>query len=157
MRMAAFLLVVLGFAGAAPAEEPVPGNVILFGWDGAQREQVTQALLRGELPTLAGIAKRGTWVEIEIEGATDTKAGWAQILTGYLPEVTGVFSNRKYRPIPKGLTIFERLEALDRGYATLAVIGKKGNVDADGPRKIRLDEQGDPVTPKAKKKGKKKS
>ena len=138
MRMAAFLLTVLGLAGAVRAEEPAPDakNVILFGWDGAQREHVTQALVRGDLPTLKGIAKRGAWVEIEIEGTTDTKAGWSQILTGYKPAVTGVFSNRKYRPIPKGLTIFERLP---KEYATLAVIGKKGHVDADAPKKVRLD------------------
>jgi len=136
MRMAAFLFAVLGFSGAARSEEPAPRNVILFGWDGAQREQVTQALVLGELPTLAGIVRRGTWAEIEIEGATDTKAGWAQILTGYKPEVTGVFSNRKYRPIPKELTIFERLP---KDYLTLAVIGKKGHVDAGAPRKVRLD------------------
>jgi hypothetical protein len=136
MRMAAFLFAVLALAGAARAEEPAPRNVILFGWDGAQREQVTQALIAGELPTLTGIVRRGTWVEIEIEGATDTKAGWAQILTGYKPEVTGVFSNRKYQPIPKGLTIFERLP---KDYLTLAVIGKKGNVDAGAPRKEKLE------------------
>ncbi|MHC4819713.1 MAG: alkaline phosphatase family protein [Planctomycetota bacterium] len=138
MRTATVLLAVLALVGAVRAEEPAPEsrNVILFGWDGAQREHVTQALIRGDLPTLQGIAKSGAWVEIEIEGATDTKAGWAQILTGYKPEVTGVFSNRKYQPIPKGLTIFERLP---KGYATLAVIGKKGHVDADGPRKERLE------------------
>jgi hypothetical protein len=140
MRMAVLLFAVLALVGAVYAQEqepaPKPKNVILFGWDGAQREQVTQALIAGELPTLAGIARRGNWVEIEIEGTTDTKAGWAQILTGYKPEVTGVYSNRKYQPIPKGLTIFERLP---EAYATLAVIGKKGNVDAGAPRKEKLE------------------
>lgn len=146
MRTAVFLfaipVLVLVPAGAAHAQEPAPKsetkNVILFGWDGAQREHVTQALIRGDLPTLQGIARSGAWVEIEIEGTTDTKAGWAQILTGYKPEVTGVYSNRKYQPIPKGLTIFERLP---QDYATLAVIGKKGNVDAGAPRKERIEGQ----------------
>lgn len=144
MRTAAFLFAVLALAGVVKAQEPapksapLPQNVILFGWDGAQREHVTQALIRGDLPTLQGIAKSGAWVEIEIEGTTDTKAGWTQILTGYRPEVTGVYSNRKYQPIPKGLTIFERLP---KDYASLAVIGKKGNVDAGAPRKERIEGQ----------------
>ena len=33
-----------------------PQNIILFGWDGAQREHVQQCLERGELPTLAKLA-----------------------------------------------------------------------------------------------------
>ena len=45
----------------------------------------------------------GILVEIDIEGKTDTKAGWSQILSGYYPEVTGVYSNRQYQPIPKPL------------------------------------------------------
>lgn len=137
MRLAAlFLMVSAGFAQDATP----PKNVVLFGWDGAQREHVVQLLVRGKLPTLTRVARAGNWVEIEIEGATQTKAGWAEILTGYGPDVTGVYSNRRYRPIPPGLTIFERCaERFGKGYATLAVMGKKGNVGAGAPRRLRLD------------------
>ncbi|MGV8121407.1 MAG: hypothetical protein AB2L14_16735 [Candidatus Xenobiia bacterium LiM19] len=41
-------------------------------------------------------------MDIDIRGVTDTNAGWAQILTGYYPEISGVYSNRLYRPIPEG-------------------------------------------------------
>ena len=43
--------------------------------------------------------------------STDTKAGHSEILTGYGPTVTGVYSNGHYQAIPKGLTLFERLKA----------------------------------------------
>ena len=117
-----------------------PRNIILFGWDGAQRDHVTECLSRKELPHLQKLIDEGTFVEIDIEGKTDTKAGWSQILSGYYPEVTGVYSNSQYRPIPKGLSIFERLEAHfgpDK-FVTVAVIGKSGNVGAAAPKKSKM-------------------
>lgn len=113
-------------------------NIILIGWDGAQREHVRECLKRGELPNLARLASEGKLVAVDILRTTDTKAGWTQILTGYEPEKTGVFSNGRYQPIPKGYTIFERLEqhfGADN-IATVAVIGKKAHVDADPPSKV---------------------
>jgi len=125
-----------GFVLSNPAFEiytgtKIPNIVILFGWDGAQRNHVKQCLVRGELPNLKKMGSEGAFVEIDIIGGkTDTKAGWAEILTGYDPEVTGVFSNSEYQPIPKGLTVFERLEKHfgPDNFVTLAVIGKGANV-----------------------------
>ena len=148
---AALLLAVSVPAQWAAAAEPEI-NVILFGWDGAQRNHVNECLKRKELPTLQKLADQGAYVEIDIEGVTDTKAGWSQILTGYYPEVTGVYSNGRYQSIPKGLSIGERLEkhfGADN-IVTLAVIGKKGHVDADAPKKVRIKDQ--PAKPGAKKK-----
>jgi len=120
-----------------------PRNIILFGWDGAQRNHVTECLNRRELPNLQKLIDKGTFVEIDIEGKTDTKAGWSQILSGYYPEVTGVYNNSQYRPIPKGLSIFERLEAYfgpDK-FVTVAVIGKSGNVGAAAPKKTKVTKE----------------
>ncbi len=121
-----------------------PQNVILIGWDAAQREHVEQCLARKELPNLQRLIDQGTYVKIDIEGTTDTKAGWSQILTGYYPEVTGVYSNGRFQPVPKGLSIFERLESnfgADQ-FVTVAVIGKKQHCgEINPPQKIRLDEE----------------
>ncbi|MFH1140437.1 MAG: alkaline phosphatase family protein [Chloroflexota bacterium] len=119
-----------------------PKNVILIGWDGAQREHVQESLGRGELPNLKQLASEGNLAAIDIYRTTDTKAGWTQVLTGYEPEVTGVFSNGRYQPIPKGYTIFERLEDFfgKDNFITVAVIGKKGHVDDDPPQKRRIKE-----------------
>lgn len=121
-----------------------PKNVILFGWDGAQRDHVNECLSRNELPNLQKLIDGGRYVKIDIEGTTDTKAGWSQILTGYYPEVTGVYSNRRYQPVPKGLSIFERLEKRfgTDDFVTVAVIGKRAHCgEINPPRKIRLDEE----------------
>ncbi len=112
-------------------------NIILFGWDGVQRDHVKECLSRKELPNLQKLIDEGTFVEIDIEGKTDTEAGWAQILSGYYPEVTGVYSNHQYKPIPKGLSIFERLEGHfgpDK-FVTVAIIGKSDNFGATPPKK----------------------
>jgi hypothetical protein len=131
-------LVLAGAQSRQTASAQGVRHVILIGWDGAQREHVRECLQRGELPNLAKLASEGKLVAIDILRTTDTKAGWTQILTGYEPEKTGVFSNGRYQPIPKGYTVFERLEehfGADN-IATVAVIGKKGNVDADPPSKV---------------------
>jgi hypothetical protein len=118
-------------------------NVILVGWDGAQREHVMQALEKGELPTLKMLSKEGQLVKIDIEGTTDTKAGWSQILTGYYPAVTGVYSNNRYHSIPEGLSIGERLEKYfgKDNIVTMAVIGKKGHVDAEPEQNIKVTDE----------------
>ena len=121
-----------------------PRNVILIGWDGAQREHVEQCLSRGELPNLKKLIDQGKYVKIDVEGTTDTKAGWTQILTGYYPEVTGVYSNGRYQPVPKGLSVFERLESQfgTDNFVTVAVIGKNRHCgEIDPPQKIKLDDE----------------
>jgi len=131
----------------SPTATP-PRNVILIGWDGAQRNHVNESLSRGELPNLKKLASEGNLVAIDIYRTTDTKAGWTQILTGYEPEVTGVFSNGRYQPIPKGYTIFERLEDFfgPANFVTVAVIGKKEHVDNEGPQR-QLYREGDTLQP----------
>ena len=145
MRTTTCALLVLatlcGLLVPALAAEP-PQNIVLIGWDGAQRNHVKECLGRGELPTIQRLSAEGALVAIDTPRITDTKSGWAQILTGYEPEVTGVFSNGRYQPIPRGYSIFERLEqhfGADN-IVTLAAIGKSGHVDAEPERRIPLDE-----------------
>ncbi len=111
-------------------------NVVVIGWDGAGRTRTKQLLEKGELPTLAALIKEGHLLDIDIiTGATDTKAGWTQLLTGYMPEKTGVYNNGRYEPIPEGYTVFERLEKFfgPDNIDTVAIIAKKSNVDHDPP------------------------
>jgi hypothetical protein len=153
------LLAATMVAGAASADDASrdgpPRNIILFGWDGAQREHIQQCLERGELPTLKKLSEEGALVDVDVvTGATDTKAGWSQILTGYHPETTGVYSNGRYRDIPEGLSIFERLKehfGKDE-FVCVAVIGKSGHCgEINPPFKKRLDAEEAKPAPKGKK------
>jgi len=132
----------LSAAGVSHGQSPTDGakNVILFGWDGAQRNHVNELLERGELSTLKALIAEGAMAPIDVQGVTDTKAGWTQILTGYGPEITGVYSNSRYQPIPMGYTIGERLKQFfGPDFVAVAVIGKRGHVDDDPPQRIQLD------------------
>ncbi len=128
------------------ADQNILRNIILIGWDGAQRNHVLESYLRAELPILTALISEGSFQEIDILEVTDTKAGWAQILTGYAAEITGVYSNRQYQPIPEEYTVFEKLEEFfgPDDFVTAAIIGKGANVGADPPLR-QPHEEGDRV------------
>ena len=117
-------------------------NVILIGWDGVQREHLYELINQEKLPNLERLYNEGAIVNITITtGETETKPGWAEILTGYNSEILGIYSNEDYKPIPKGYTIFERLEN-HFGKDNIAAIfmgGKSNNLGARGPHKICIN------------------
>lgn len=118
-----------------------PFSVLMIGWDGSRRQTVLEMLESGRLPNLKNFIDSGTFIDITInDGRTDTKAGWTQIFTGYSASVTGVHSNRDYRPIPPGLTIFERLKGrYGDKIQTLFFSGKVNNIGARGPHKVCIN------------------
>lgn len=115
----------------------VPKHVILIGWDGVGRSALKELMSQGKLPNVETLGSEGKLVAIDIMRMTRTKPGFTQILTGYMPEVTGVYTNTIYRPIPKGLSIFERIKSFygPDQYKTVAVMGKKGSLK-------KLDKEG---------------
>lgn len=128
---AALLLASLAFSPATPPEER---NAILISWDGAGAEQVRVALGKGSLPQLAALVAKGALVDLDVTGhVTETKPGHAQMLTGYDPAVTGVYSNARFRAIPRGHTIFERLQQrFGKRLATIMVTSKGPNLGSLG-------------------------
>ena len=109
-----------------------PTDVILIGWDGAQLNHVKECLKRGELPNLKKLSSEGSFVSIEVTGhQTQTEPGFAQILTGYKSETSGIRANGDCKVIPEGYTIFERLEnhfGHDK-FVTVALINKDSRLN----------------------------
>jgi predicted AlkP superfamily pyrophosphatase or phosphodiesterase len=135
-RIFLFALVLLGVTGFSAKTRPAERNAILISWDGALREHVRGDLARGKLPNLARLAKLGALVDIDVTGhQTDTKAGHAQMLTGYDPALTGVYSNGHFDPIPRGYSIFERLHQAfgKQGITTIMLTGKDHNLGSWPP------------------------
>ena len=99
----------------SPTPEPTPlptvtpgdyKNTLIIGWDGTQRNHLLEIW-----DTLNSLPQFAFW-EIDISsGATDTKAGWSQIVSGYTAEHTGIYSNGVYNPLPVGYSLFEKAEA----------------------------------------------
>lgn len=95
--------------GGAPALTPQHTRVLLVGWDAVQREHLWDMLAAGEVPNLQALGQEGSLIPSDITaGYTDTRCGWAQILTGCRPEITHIHSNHARVPIARGLTIYER-------------------------------------------------
>ena len=106
-------------------------SVILISWDGVQRAHLLDLLAQGRLPVLSSLMASGAFIPLRVtDHSTDTKAGHSEMLTGLGPAATGVYSNARYKPIPSGLTLFERLkDPLGAGgIATAAITGKWTNL-----------------------------
>lgn len=109
-----------------------PMNVIVIGWDGVQRDHLLECFYKelpecsGGLPNLESLGDGAIFDFTITNGDTSTKPGWAQILTGYDAEVTGVYSLGDYQPIPEGYTVFEKLENHfgDENIVTMFISGK---------------------------------
>jgi hypothetical protein len=142
-RHARLFLLAVALVGASAFRRSVPPNqrsAVLISWDGALREHVRRDLAQGKLPNLARLVAHGSLVDIDVVGhETDTKAGHAEMLTGYGPQQTGVHSDSNYRPIPRGYTIFERLrQAFGKGgITTIMLTGKDHNLGSQSAGLIR--------------------
>jgi Uncharacterized proteins of the AP superfamily len=136
-RLFLSVLVLVGATAFKPSTPPRQRSAILISWDGALREHINDCLKRNQMPNLAQLIKEGRMVDIEVSGhVTDTRSGHAQMLTGYDPSVTGVYSNSIFRPIPLGISIFERLQQAfgRKDIATIMVTGKAMGLGPGGPK-----------------------
>jgi hypothetical protein len=131
-----FLLLLPATPAAAfdPKTPATDRDAILISWDGALREHVRDDLAAGKLPNLARLVKGGSLVDIDVTGhITDTKAGHAELLSGYGPDRTGVVSDGDFAPIPAGLSVFERLRKAFPNLTTIMLTGKDHNLGSRAP------------------------
>ncbi|MGZ3809905.1 MAG: alkaline phosphatase family protein, partial [Bacteriovorax sp.] len=121
--------------------KPIPQKILLVGFDGCRRSSIVELLAQKKLPNLQSLIDTGSYVEVRVnEGATETKPGWSQILSGYNSNVTKVYTNKFYEPIPAGLTLFERLKKnFGKDFKTFFVTGKTNNTGIRGPHKICIN------------------
>ncbi|MBN1687539.1 MAG: alkaline phosphatase family protein [Candidatus Omnitrophica bacterium] len=107
----------------------IPEHVLLIVWDGTGRDAIKLLMEKNDLPNLKSLTEEGALVAIDIRRVTRTVPGITEIVTGYPPEVTGIHDSKTKAPIPKGLTLFERLkkEFGPNGIVTFAVVGSKGS------------------------------
>jgi len=122
------LRALLPFASSSAA--PPPGlpytQMVLIGWDGVQWEHVQDMMQAGDMPHLSSIAQQGGMAPTYIsDHPCGTLAGFAQILTGYPPTLTGAHGVENFRPLRRDLTVFHRLKQHFGGNITTVFMGSK--------------------------------
>ncbi|MBM3957713.1 MAG: alkaline phosphatase family protein [Gemmatimonadetes bacterium] len=90
-------------------------------------------MAEGKLPELSRVVSEGgmapTWVTTH---CTATLAGFAEILCGYPPEITGCYGVNRHQPIRRDLTVWYRLkEHFNRNITTLLIAGKGRRMSAE--------------------------
>lgn len=84
-------------------------RVLVIGIDGASWNVVDPMIRAGELPNLAGLAKRGITADLETVEPLTSPVVWTSIATGRRPESHGVTDFLKTRLDVRGPTVYERL------------------------------------------------
>ena len=125
-----YILVVLTITlfTVAPVEAQLP-VVILFSWDGVQRNHFYELLRSGQLPYISKLIESGRVLNItmDCQHETVTRPSHATMLTGVCADTFGMYKNRgETYVIPKGYTIYEKLKAHDSYIKTAHVILKSG-------------------------------
>lgn len=118
-------------------------NAILISIDGLDRKVFMELLQSNQLPNIKRLATQNNSEPVFlnsqiIDHQTETKPGHAAMLTGVGPEVNFVLSNSQFQPIPKGLTIHERLEDNlgEENIYTIFVSSKAENVGAKNAEEL---------------------
>lgn len=129
--------------GAIENEPEENKNIILIGWGGVQRDHLWELIKDGKLKNVNSLIESGRYMDIHVDGVKKTlsKPCWAQVLTGYGPNITNVYENARYNSIPKGYTIFERVkDHLGEINIKTALIGaSKHNLGVRGRHRICLN------------------
>ena len=97
--------------GGMAVTQPVH-RIILISLDGTRYDTFQQLLSGRKLPFMAGMIREGGIANLTItDHLTVTAPGHAEMLTGYGPDITGIYDNYNMSsPIPDGLTVWERLD-----------------------------------------------
>jgi predicted AlkP superfamily phosphohydrolase/phosphomutase len=89
-------------------------RAIVFAWDGTVPAFVKQLLSEGKLPNLAKLIADGAFADDVIVGfPSKTAPGFASLMTGAPPRITGISGNRVPREPRAQFTILESLAGFD--------------------------------------------
>ncbi|MSP39719.1 MAG: hypothetical protein EXR70_14620 [Deltaproteobacteria bacterium] len=104
------LLCALAILNAAPARAQTAQKALVFGWDGTVPAFVREMLGAGKLPNLAKLIAGGAVAEdVKSVFPSKTAAGFAALMTGAPPRVTGISGNRVPRAPQSEFTILDSL------------------------------------------------
>jgi predicted AlkP superfamily phosphohydrolase/phosphomutase len=137
-RLRAFFFVLAVLAAlwgnaARGAEAPFADKAIVFAWDGTVAGFAQEMLSAGKLPNLAKLIAGGAFADDVVAGfPSKTAPGFASLITGAPPRVTGISGNRVPRAPRDQFTILESLAGFSEAplkaepiWSTAARAGKR--------------------------------
>src|SRR5881296_510655 len=103
-------LVVAAWVAPGPVYGQTPPKAIVLAWDGAVPGFVREMLAQGKLPNLAKLIEGGTFADdVTAVFPSSTAPGFASLLTGAPPRITGISGNRVPRAPREQFTILESI------------------------------------------------
>lgn len=110
LRVVVYALLSLHFVLPAQTHAQAASKAIVMAWDGTVSSFVKELIREGKLPNLAKLIAGGTFADDVIAGyPSKTAPGFASLMTGAPPRVTGISGNRVPRA-PRGqFTILDSL------------------------------------------------
>ena len=81
-----------GFLASGTSDGSDRGPVVFIGIDGAAWQFIDPLIAKGELPNLARLKREGAHGNLRSTPCYVSPPAWATMLTGYLPEKTGVYT-----------------------------------------------------------------
>jgi predicted AlkP superfamily phosphohydrolase/phosphomutase len=110
LRALVYALLALCCALAAGANAQTASKAIVLAWDGTVPGFVDELLREGKLPNLAKLIEGGAYGDDVMGGfPTKTAPGFASLMTGAPPRITGISGNRVPRAPREQFTILESL------------------------------------------------
>src|SRR5438309_2018330 len=101
-------LVVAAWVAPGPVYGQTPPKAIVLAWDGAVPGFVREMLAQGKLPNLAKLIEGGAFADdVTAVFPSSTAPGFASLLTGAPPRITGISGNRVPRTPRSQFTILE--------------------------------------------------
>ena len=136
LRAVVSALVYLIFVLPPQAHTQTASKAIVIAWDGTVPSFVKQLIRDGKLPNLEKLIAGGAFADDVRPGyPSKTAPGFASLITGAPPRVTGISGNRVPRSPRDQFTILESLEGFDGAplraepiWATAQRVGKKSVV-----------------------------
>ncbi len=101
-------LAVAAWVAPGPVYGQTPPKAIVLAWDGAVPGFVREMLAQGKLPNLAKLIEGGAFADdVTAVFPSSTAPGFASLLTGAPPRITGISGNRVPRTPRSQFTILE--------------------------------------------------
>ncbi len=110
LRVVVYALLSLHFVLPAQTHAQAASKAIVMAWDGTVSSFVKELIREGKLPNLAKLIAGGTFADDVIAGyPSKTAPGFASLMTGAPPRVTGISGNRVPRAPREQFTILDSL------------------------------------------------